>query len=83
MNRRHLVCLAAAAVMVTAAPAMAQQSPLKLRVNYSVVPPHLVPVFFLKKDLIKHEGKSYTRTCSGAIKRPLAAFVPKPQKPAQ
>jgi len=30
-----------------------------------------------------HEGKSYTRTCSGAIKRPLAAFVPKPQKPAQ
>jgi NitT/TauT family transport system substrate-binding protein len=46
--------------MVTAAPAMAQQSPLKLRVNYSVVPPHLVPVFFLKKDLIKHEGKSYT-----------------------
>ncbi len=30
-----------------------------------------------------HEGKSYTRTCSGAIKRPLAAFLPKPQKPAQ
>jgi hypothetical protein len=30
-----------------------------------------------------HDGKSYTRTCSGAIKRPLAAFVPKPQKPAQ
>jgi hypothetical protein len=30
-----------------------------------------------------HEGKSYTRACSGAIKRPLAAFVPKPQKPAQ
>jgi hypothetical protein len=30
-----------------------------------------------------HEGKSYTRACSGAIKRPLAAFVPKTQKPAQ
>lgn len=30
-----------------------------------------------------HEGKSYTRTCSGAITRPLAAFLPKPQKPAQ
>jgi hypothetical protein len=30
-----------------------------------------------------HEGKSYTRTCSGAIKRPLAAFLPKPKKPTQ
>jgi hypothetical protein len=30
-----------------------------------------------------HDGKSYTRTCSGAITRPLAAFLPKPQKPAQ
>lgn len=24
-----------------------------------------------------YDGKSYTRTCSGAIKRPLAAFLPK------
>jgi hypothetical protein len=24
-----------------------------------------------------HEGKSHTRTCSGVIKRPLAAFLPK------
>ncbi|HET7679653.1 MAG TPA: hypothetical protein VFK79_05900 [Xanthobacteraceae bacterium] len=30
-----------------------------------------------------HDGKSYTRTCSGAITRPLAAFLPKPRKPAQ
>lgn len=30
-----------------------------------------------------HEGKSYTRSCSGAIKRPLAAFLPKPKKPAE
>ena len=30
-----------------------------------------------------HEGKSYTRSCSGAIKRPLAAFLPKSKKPAQ
>jgi hypothetical protein len=30
-----------------------------------------------------HDGKSYTRTCSGAITRPLAAFLPKPQKPAK
>lgn len=27
-----------------------------------------------------HDGKTYTRTCSGAIKRPLAAFLPKSEK---
>ena len=27
-----------------------------------------------------HEGKSYTRNCSGAITRPLAAFLPKQKK---
>ena len=30
-----------------------------------------------------HVGKSYSRTCSGALKRPLAAFLRKPQKPTQ
>ena len=30
-----------------------------------------------------YEGKSYKRECSGAIKRPLAAFLPKQKKPAQ
>ena len=30
-----------------------------------------------------HEGKSFTRTCSGAIKRPLAVFLPKQKKPEQ
>lgn len=30
-----------------------------------------------------HEGKSFTRNCSGAIKRPLAAFLPKQKKPAE
>ena len=27
-----------------------------------------------------HEGKSYTRECSGVVKRPLAAFLPKDKK---
>jgi hypothetical protein len=27
-----------------------------------------------------HEGKSYTRTCSGAIQRPFAAFLPRQKK---
>jgi len=30
-----------------------------------------------------HDGKSFTRNCSGAIERPLAAFLPKPKKLAQ
>jgi hypothetical protein len=30
-----------------------------------------------------HDGQSFTRNCSGSIKRPLAAFLPKTQKPAQ
>ena len=28
----------------------------------------------------KYQGKTYTRTCTGAIKRPLAAFLPKEKK---
>jgi len=27
-----------------------------------------------------HDGKSFTRTCTGAIQRPLAAFLPKEKK---
>ena len=27
-----------------------------------------------------YQGKTYTRTCTGAIKRPLAAFLPKDKK---
>jgi NitT/TauT family transport system substrate-binding protein len=57
-TREVLAVLTAAACLCVAAPAAAQ--PVKLRINYSVVPPHLVPVLFQKKDLIKHEGKSYT-----------------------
>jgi hypothetical protein len=30
-----------------------------------------------------HDGQSFTRNCSGAIKRPLAAFLPKRQKPPE
>ncbi len=30
-----------------------------------------------------HDGQTFTRTCSGAIQRPLAAFLPKPKAPAQ
>ena len=58
MIRRHLLAMFAAAALLPASTAFAE--PIQLRVNYSVVPPHLVPILFMKKDLIKHEGKSFT-----------------------
>ena len=78
MFRKLVLCLAAAASVFAITSAAAQQQPVKLRVNYSVVPPHLVPVFFLKKDLIKHEGKSYTAEFiytqgSGTVLQAMAA----------
>lgn len=30
-----------------------------------------------------HDGQSFTRNCTGSIKRPLAAFLPKARKPPQ
>jgi len=52
----------AAAVAATAAlgATVASAEPLKLTVNTSVVPPHLVAVLYQKKELFKHAGKSYT-----------------------
>jgi len=58
MNRRQLLSICAAAALLPASTAIAE--PVQLRVNYSVVPIHLVPILFEKKNLIKHEGKSYT-----------------------
>ena len=58
MNRRRLIMLAVAALSVLAAPAVSAE-PVTLKVNYSAIPPHLIPAIFMKKDLIKHEGKSY------------------------
>ena len=58
MIRRRLIALAVTALSVLAAPA-ASAEPVTLKVNYSAIPPHLIPAIFMKKDLLKHEGKSY------------------------
>jgi len=52
-----MVALAISAGLVAAGPAMA--APQKLTVNFSVVPPHLISVLYMKKDLFRHAGKSY------------------------
>ncbi len=57
MIRRFIVAGAAAISMFAFSAASAE--PVTLKVNYSAIPPHLIPAIFMKKDLIKHEGKSY------------------------
>ena len=59
MIRRRSIALVAAAISAFAI-SVASAEPLKLTVDYSAVPPHLTPAIFMKKDLLKHEGKSYT-----------------------
>lgn len=56
--RLKLASLAAAAVMfgVTASHA----DPLNIRIGWVVTPAQMTPVLFLKKDILKHYGKSYT-----------------------
>jgi len=58
MSRRFFAL--ATAVMTLFGASAVSAEPVQLTVDYSAVPPHLIPVLFMKKDLIKHEGKSYT-----------------------
>lgn len=53
-----LIFSALLALMVSGGAASA--APVKIRVGWVVVPAQLPPIVFMKKDLIKHEGKSYT-----------------------
>jgi len=54
---KGITATAMAAALLLGASAGAE--PLKLTVNTSVVPPHLVSVLYQKKELFKHAGKSY------------------------
>ncbi len=50
------LALAIALVLVGSASA----EPLKIRVGWAVVPSQLTSIIFMKKDVLKHEGTSYT-----------------------
>ena len=50
--------LALAVAVALASPARAE--PLKLRVGWAVVPSQLTSIIFMKKDILKHFGTSYT-----------------------
>jgi len=40
-------------------PALAQE-PLKIRIGWAQMPGHMIPVLYLKPEILKHYGKSYT-----------------------
>jgi NitT/TauT family transport system substrate-binding protein len=54
----RLAC-AVIAVAVIAGSAMAEE-PLKIRIGWSTMPGHMIPVLYSKPEILKYYGKSYT-----------------------
>lgn len=50
----------AAMLLTTATPQTASADPVKIRIGWSTMPGHLIPVLYSKPDILKHYGKSYT-----------------------
>jgi ABC-type nitrate/sulfonate/bicarbonate transport system substrate-binding protein len=57
-RRFQIAWIALATALVLAGNAAAE--PLKIRVGWAVVPSQLTSIIFMKKDILKHEGTSYT-----------------------
>ena len=57
---RHLV-----AALVLAAPWPAVADPLAIRIGWSTMPGHMIPVLFTKPDILRHYGTTYTVTPIG------------------
>jgi sulfonate transport system substrate-binding protein len=55
---RRLAALAAAAVMLVSGQAFAD--PVKIRIGWSTMPGHMIPVLYSKPEILKHYGKTYT-----------------------
>jgi len=49
-----------ALVLAIALSSTARAEPVKLRVGWAVVPSQLTSIIFMKKDILKHDGTSYT-----------------------
>lgn len=49
-----------ACTLAVAAPAMASAEPVNIRIGWSTMPGHLIPVLYSKPELLKHYGTSYT-----------------------
>ncbi|HEY9211826.1 MAG TPA: ABC transporter substrate-binding protein [Ancylobacter sp.] len=50
----------AAVLLSVATPQPASADPVKIRIGWSTMPGHLIPVLYSKPDILKHYGKSYT-----------------------
>lgn len=50
----------AAALLTVASPHTASADPVNIRIGWSTMPGHLIPVLYSKPDILKHYGKSYT-----------------------
>ena len=59
---RHLV---AAALVLAIAPRPALADPLAIRIGWSTMPGHMIPVLFTKPDILRHYGITYTVTPIG------------------
>jgi len=59
-HRRRWIRLGLAVVgMLAAGAGVAAAEPLKVRIGWSTMPGHLIPVLYSKPDILKHYGKSY------------------------
>ncbi|MDB5560187.1 MAG: hypothetical protein JWQ36_3121 [Enterovirga sp.] len=52
----RILCVAAGLAAATAAIA----EPVKIRIGWSTMPGHMIPVLYSKPEILKHYGKSYT-----------------------
>ncbi|CAN0512335.1 unnamed protein product, partial [Phaeothamnion confervicola] len=48
-----------ALLLGVAALSPAKAEPLNIRIAWSIMPTHLIPALYIKKDILKHYGKSY------------------------
>src|SRR5262249_57803472 len=54
----RLGCILIATALITGT-ALAQE-PLKIRIGWSTMPGHMIPVLYSKPEILKYYGKSYT-----------------------
>lgn len=57
---RRIRALFAAVSFAVAAPVMANAEPVNIRIGWSTMPGHLIPVLYSKPEILKHYGTSYT-----------------------
>ncbi len=63
VTRRSVIASVAAFAAFNLAAAIgpsADAEPVKIRIGWSTMPGHLIPVLYSKPDILRHYGKSYT-----------------------